>query len=162
MLTKEEFEKIKEDYNNGKLQIGIDLATVRKDMNMAGNKTSIFWSASFTIMMLLSFVIGIFCIGGWGILYGIVFSVLLSSYIGMCSMNFKNKDLFVIIFIVGIIVALFLPLKISILLVFTFFNFISVYMYYIYIRQEAIKLALNHIEILDAYLQDRVVVLRYK
>lgn len=162
MLTKEAFEKIKKDYKAGILQIGVDLAIVKKDMNMAGNKTSIFWSASFTIMMVISFIVGIYCIGGWGILYGIIFCILLSYYIGVCSLNFKNKDLLVIIFIVGIIVAFFLPLKIFILLVFSFFNFISVYMYYIYIRQEAIKLALNYIEILDAYLQDGVIVLKYK
>lgn len=163
MITEEEFEKIKEDYHSGLLQIGTDLATVRKDMNIAGNKISIFWSASFTIAMFLSYVVGIFCIGGWGILYGIVFSIILSSYIGSCSINLTtNKQLIFVISIIGAIVAFFFPLKITILLVFTFFNFISVYLYYIYIKQEAIKLMLSHIELLEGYLQDGVVVLKYK
>lgn len=162
MITNEEFEKIKQDYNSGNLQIGVDLTTVKKDMNAAGNKTSIYWEASFTIMMILSFCVGIYCVGAWGILYGIVFCIFLFSYIGLCSINYKNKNLSFVICIIGLIVAFFFPLKIMILLVFTFFNFISVYLYYIYIRQETIKLILNHIELLDTYLQEGTIILKYK
>lgn len=162
MITDEEFEKIKQDYNAGTLQIGIDLAVVKKDMNMTGNKTSVYWNISFTIMMLLSFFVGIYCIGGWGILYGIVFSILLFSYIGTCSINYKNKDLSLIINIIGLIVSFFFTWKIAILLIFVFFNFISVYLYYIYIKQESIRLILSHIELLEGYLKDGVITFKYK
>lgn len=162
MITNKEYEKIKRDYNSKLLRIDINLAVIRKDMNMAGNKTSIYWSASFTIMMLLSFVIGIYCIGALGILYGIFLCIFLLSYIGICSINSKFKDWIFIISFVGVIVAFFLPLKIAILLVFAFFNFISVYLYYMYIQQEAINLIFNHVELFEAYLQSNVIVLKYK
>ncbi len=57
MITDEEFEKLKQEYYAGKIQIGVELSLARKNMNQAGNKTSIIWFASFTIAMLLSFAL---------------------------------------------------------------------------------------------------------
>lgn len=57
MLTDEEFEKIKEEYNMGNIQIGVELSLASKNMNDAGNKVSLLWNSSFTIMMIISFIV---------------------------------------------------------------------------------------------------------
>lgn len=57
MITDEEFERIKEEYNIGNIQIGVELSLARKNINDAGNKVSLLWSSSFTIMMIFSFCI---------------------------------------------------------------------------------------------------------
>lgn len=160
MFTNEEYEKIKQKYDLKELKIGVDLSLARKSMNGAGNKTSIIWNSSFFIMMIISFLIGIYSLGIWGILYGIIFSILLYSYIGICSINYKNKNISFIINIVGLVISFFFTWKISLLLVFTFFNFISVYLFYSYIGQEMIRLALNNKSVFITAMEEGIIIIK--
>ena len=57
MITDEEFEKIKQEFESSNIEIGVELSLARKNMNAAGNTVSIIWSSSFTIMIIISFFI---------------------------------------------------------------------------------------------------------
>lgn len=160
MLTDEEFDKIKQKYYDRKILIGVELSLARKTINEAGNKASILWNCSFTIMIIISFILGIYSLGGLGFLYGIIFGILLYSYIGICSINYKNKNISFIINIIGLVISFFFTWKISLLLVFTFLNFISIYLYYEYIRQEMINLVLNNKSIFIASIEEGIVIIK--
>lgn len=157
MITEEDFEKIKRDYSAGNIQIGINLSEARKLLISAGNKTSAVWFSSFTIMILLSFIIGLLCLGGWGILYGIIFSICTTVYIGNCSIGGKTKQILFAICIVGLISAFFFEFRITIILIFLFFNLLSVCLYYDYIREEILNKIFLKKEILTALLEEQII-----
>lgn len=81
---------------------------------------------------------------------------------GTCSINYKNKDLSFVINIVGLIISFFFTWKIALLLVFTFFNFISVYLYYSYLREEMIRLVLNNKELFIASIEEHIISIKQK
>lgn len=160
MITDEEFKKIKQDYNAGRIQIGVNLSAARNLLRSVGNTSSILWSSSFTIAILLSFVIGCLCIGGWGVLYGIIFSISITIYISNCSIEGNVKNILHIIAIVGLIIAFFFELRIAIMLVFLFFNLLSVYWYYEYIKKEILKKMFFRKDGFIALLEEQIIIIK--
>lgn len=157
-LTNEEYQEIVEDYNSGKLKIFIELSLARKLLNSMDSTTTIIWNSSFTIATILSFFVGIYSIGLIGIAYGILFSIIFSSYIGLCSIEYKYKKTIYIISLIGLGISFLFPWKIMLLLIFTFGNFASVYLFYSYISDEIIKLSMSSKRMFMANIEDGIII----
>lgn len=135
-LTDEEFEKLKQ-YRDKKILIELSLA--RKFLTNINDIFAIVWQFSFTLFFILIIPISIYSLNIFGVVYSIAFWILLSSYIGICSIKHSFSKILFYISILGILISLILKWKIFILLFFTFSSFISVYLFYKYVEYKIIN-----------------------
>ncbi len=158
MITDEEFENIKQDNN---LKIGVELAKGRVFLiDAVKDTTCLVWGASFSIIMIISFFISIYCLGFLGgIIYAILFCLLYSGYIGVCSVNSNSKKIIYYISIAFLIISFAFELKITILSVFTCLSVISAYMFYNYILHRTIEEALKNKKVFEFLLESNTIIL---
>lgn len=144
-ITDEEYRKIIEDYNNGKIILGVDLAKARQFLCDTGNKSSIIWQIIISFVLPICIIAtSIYSFGGWGILYSLIAIIFYWSYMGICSMPLKTKRTIYIISLIGLAISFFFSFKITLILATTFLSLIFSYLFYENIKSEIIKRSISN------------------
>lgn len=144
-ITDEEYRKIIEDYNNGKIILGVDLAKARQFLCDTGNKSSIIWQIIISFVLPICIIgTSIYSFGGWGILYSLIAILFCWSYMGICSMPLKTKRTIYIISLIGLAISFFFSFKITLILATTFLSLIFSYLFYENIKSEIIKRSISN------------------
>ena len=107
-LSDIDFEKIKTDYNNRNLKIGVELSLARKLLIECKDIITTLWSCSFIIIIIASFFVYFYVFGLLGFFGAILFSTMFSIYLGICSMPNKIKTVLFYVFIVCFLTSLLL------------------------------------------------------
>ena len=156
-----EFEYVKSQYEQKNLRIGVELAKGRVFLlDVVKDTTCLIWGASFTIIMIISFFISIYCLGFLGgIIYAIIFCLLYSCYIGICSINTNSKKFIYYFSIIFLIISFAFELKITILSIFTCLSIMSAYLFYIYIQERIVQEALKNKEVFSFLLEGNTLLL---
>lgn len=156
-----DFEYLKSQYKQKNLKIGVELSEGRKFLtNIVQDKTCIIWGATFSLIMILSFFVSIYCLGFLGgIIYALVFNLLYSCYLGICSINNKFKKFIYYLSIAILIISFAFELKITILTVFTCLSIMSAYLFYNYILGRIVEEAFKNKEFFTTLLEDRMIIL---
>ena len=134
-MNEKEYETFKKDYKEGKIKLSVDLAKARQILLM---------DIKFIPAILLHFLIYIivfacciysFFVFKWfGILYSILFIILLFSYMGICSVS-KKKSLSIYVILTGIVITIIcvfvFNFKIALLIGLSFLAlFLTYYLYH--------------------------------
>lgn len=144
-ITDEEYQKIIENYNNGKIILGVDLAKARQFLCDTGNKNSIIGQIIISFVFPICIIgTSIYSFGGWGILYSLIAILFYWSYMGICSMPLKTKRTIYIICLIGLIISFFFGFKITLTLATTFLSLIFSYLFYENIKSEIIKRSISN------------------
>ena len=156
-----EFEYVKSQYEQKNLRIGVELAKGRVFLlDVVKDTTCLIWGASFTIIMIISFFISIYCLGFLGgIIYAIIFCLLYSCYICICSINTNSKKFIYYFSIIFLIISFAFELKITILSIFTCLSIMSAYLFYNYILQRIVQEALKNKEVFSFLLESNTIIL---
>lgn len=154
-----DFEYVKSQYEQKNLKIGVELSRAREFLtNIIQDKTCIIWGASFSLIMIISFFVSIYCLGFvGGLIYAIVFCILYSCYMGICSINSEFKKIVYYISIGFLIISFAFELKITILSVFTCLCIISIYLFYNYVLQKSVEEALKNKDVFEFLIENRVI-----
>lgn len=157
-ITDEEYRKIIEDYNNGKIILGVDLAKARQFLCDTGNKSSIIWQIIISFVLPICIIAtSIYSFGGWGILYSLIAIIFYWSYMGICSMPLKTKRTIYIISLIGLVVSFFFGFKIALTLVTTFFSFILTYLFYENVKYEIVKKIISEKQFFELMLKLNII-----
>ena len=132
-LTDEEFERIRKDYKDDNIKIGVQLNLARKFLIETQDTATIIWGCSFTLAMIAIFFVSIYSLGFPGVLFAILFCVLFTIYLGICTINTSIRDIIFFVCILCAISSISLEWKYCILSLFTFGNGISAYLFYKYV-----------------------------
>lgn len=156
-----DFEYVKSQYEQKNLKIGVELAKGRVFLlDVVKDTTCLIWGASFTIIMIISFFISIYCLGFLGgIIYAIIFCLLYSCYIGICSINTNSKKFIYYFSIIFLIISFAFELKITILSIFTCLSIMSAYLFYNYILQRIVQEALKNKKVFSFLLESNTIIL---
>ncbi len=161
VLTNEEFENIKSEYQKNNIKIGVELSEGRKFLiDIVKDTICLVWGASFTLIMLISFFIAIYALGFiGGILYAIVFCILYSVYMGICSLNAQIKQIIYYIAIGFILISLTFEWKLTVLTLFTCLSIMWSYLFYTYVLKKVVYEALKDKKFFEFLMENNIIVL---
>lgn len=137
-LSDEQFEKIKKEYKENKIEISVQLNLARKFLTEAGDIITILWGCSFTLILVGSLFFSISILGIWGILYAILFDIFFMSYMGLCSLNGTIKEVVFWGSIFTMLILYFFKFSINPLLIASCISFVSVYLFYFYVGYKTV------------------------
>ena len=162
IVTDDEFENIKSQYNKNNFKIGVELSEGRKFLiDIVKDAVCLVWGASFTLIMILSFFVAIYALGFiGGILYAIAFCLLYSVYMGICSLNAQIKQIIYYIAIGFMFVSLTFEWKLTVLSFFTCLSIMWSYLFYNYILQKVVHEALRDKRIFEFLLENNIIILK--